>query len=78
MTYRNQALVPVARQTTVLLLQNLLITSKYPHNSLLLLAACCPFVSMFSNILIQASINPSPSVYFETVMVLSLGSGSGF
>jgi hypothetical protein len=76
-TYRNQALVCVARQRTLLLLPNLLIASKYGHNSLLLLAASCLFVLMFSNILIQASINPTPSVYFETVMVLSLGSGSG-
>ena len=68
----------VARQKTFLLLQNLLIARKYPHNSLLLSAACCLFESMSSNTLIPASINPVTSVNFDTVEAFFLGSGSGF
>ena len=67
-----------AEKKPLLLLQNFLIESKYPHNPLLGLVACCSYNLMSSNTLMPASINPSHLFNFKTAIVLSLGSGSVF
>ena len=63
--------------STRLLRQNLLIASNYPRISS---SSCC--LLLFSvdviNTLTSASVRPSPSITFDTVMILFLGSGLGF
>jgi hypothetical protein len=49
--------------------------SKHPHNYLS--SYCCSLQSLSSNTLMPASVRPSHSTNFQTIMVLSLGSGSG-
>jgi len=68
----------VWRYRPLLLLQNLLTLSKYPHNSL---SSCCclllvPFI-VLRHPDASLSVSSSHSANFQTVMVLSLGSGSG-
>ena len=64
------------RQRPLLRLQNLLIASMHPHNSL---PTYCSLLikSMSSITLLPASTCPSPSVNFETTMALSFGSCAG-
>ena len=73
MTSRNQILLNLARQKP-LHLQNLLVATKHPHNTLcLVVASRCLFESMSSNTLMPISLGPRPSVYVEIVMVFSWG-----
>lgn len=65
----------LTRQRPRLTLQDLLTTSKLTIPCLAV-AARCSFQSVSSNTLMPATVSPSHSVNFDTVMVLSLGSAS--
>jgi hypothetical protein len=65
------------KQRSLKLLQNLLMTSRRLHEPCLVVAPRCSSHSKFSNTLVPNSVSLTPTVTFQTVMALPLGSGPG-